>query len=339
MATEENLLQAKESLSRIQNFDVISLGREDDLGRQMSFVEAISHAKNIIDLYLRIPISILDDFNDEHLNMIKGQSQSDFNLFQQIIDFDVTASNSAASRLSLINSVKVRRDQLFSALWQYIAYGVAKNSDTSLFESQARASLQEVSDVTGKLLEQINQSKADADKALMAIRAVAAEQGVSQQSIYFKEESDEQERLASDWLKYTYWSAAIVIGFAIFSLFFHKMEWIKPVGIAEAVQLVTSKVLIFAVLGYMLIMAARNYITHKHNAVVNKHRQNALLTYRAIAQAAEAGGTEDIILAHAASCIFSPQETGFSSKSTDIQSGGTKAVLELMTKGSSKSQE
>lgn len=339
MATEESLLQAKESLSRIQSFDVISLGREDDLGRQMSFIEAIPHAKNVIDLYLRIPISILDDFTDDHLNVIKSQSQSDFNLFQRIIDFDVTASNSASTRISLINSVNVRRDQLFNALWQYIAYGVAKNSDTSLFESQARASLQEVSDITGKLLEQINQSKADADRALVAIRAVAAEQGVSQQSIYFKEESDEQERLASDWLKYTYWSAATVIVFAIFSLFFHKIEWMKPVGTAEALQLITSKVLIFAVLGYMLIMAAKNYVTHKHNAVVNKHRQNALLTYRAIAQAAEAGGTEDIILAHAASCIFSPQETGFSSKNTEIQSGGTKAVLELMTKGSSKSQE
>ena len=129
-------------MSRIQGFDVISLGREADLGWQMSFIEAIPYAKNVIDLYLRIPISILDDFTDEHLNTIKGQSQSDFNLFQQIIDFDVTASNSAASRVSLINSVKVRRDQLFNVLWQYIAYGVAKNSDTSLFESQARASLQ-----------------------------------------------------------------------------------------------------------------------------------------------------------------------------------------------------
>lgn len=53
----------------------------------------------------------------------------------------------------------------------------------------------------------------------------------------------------------------------------------------QALQLISSKFLIFAVLGYMLVMSARNYASHKHNAVVNRHRQNALLTYRTLASA------------------------------------------------------
>ena len=103
-------------------------------------------------------------------------------------------------------------------------------------------------------------------------------------------------------------------------------------------QLISSKFLIFAVLGYLLLMAARNYTTHKHNSVVNRHRQNALLTYRALVEASAGKGTEDIILAHAASCIFSPQETGFSHGKGD-SSSGSKSVLELMTKGASKPGE
>lgn len=85
-------------------------------------------------------------------------------------------------------------------------------------------------------------------------------------------------------------------------------------------------------------MAAKNYTTHKHNAVVNRHRQNALLTYRALVTAAEDTGTQDIVLAHAASCIFSPQETGFATSKGDSVSG-SKSVLELLTKGVSKSNE
>ena len=51
----------------------------------------------------------------------------------------------------------------------------------------------------------------------------------------------------------------------------------------------------------------------------NRHRQNALLTYRALVAAAGEHETEDIVLAHAAVCIFAPQETGYSgSKSEGI---------------------
>ena len=100
-------------------------------------------------------------------------------------------------------------------------------------------------------------------------------------------------------------------------------------------QLVSSKLLIFAVLGYLLLLAARNYSTHKHNAVVNRHRQNALLTYRKIVEASGSAGTEDIVLAHAASCIFSPQETGFSHGKGESLAG-SKSVLELMTKSAAK---
>lgn len=103
-------------------------------------------------------------------------------------------------------------------------------------------------------------------------------------------------------------------------------------------QLITSKVLIFTVLGYLLIMAARNYGIHKHNAVVNRHRQNALLTYRALVTASEDSGTQDIVLAHAASCIFSPQETGFAHGKSDGTTG-SRSVLELLTKGTPKTAD
>jgi hypothetical protein len=159
---------------------------------------------------------------------------------------------------------------------------------------------------------------------------------VSQQASYFKDEAEQQETLAEKWLTRTYWSAAGVGLFAIFSLFLHKWGWIKPGDTPEMLQLISSKVLIFAVLAYLLLLAARNYTMHKHNAVVNRHRQNALLTYRALVEAAGDDGTEDIVLAHAASCIFSPQETGFSNSRND--SSGSKSVLELMTKAA-KSNE
>lgn len=338
MATASVLESMSEALNRIQQFDVATLRREDDLGKQMSFSDAVLPAEALIDIYKRIPLTALEDFSDTQLNAIGAQANADFNVFKQILDFNAQAANAATIRTDILNTLKTRRDQLFDQLWQYVAYGVARITDTSLLETQARATIQSIKDQSAKLTEQLNSAKTDADIALAAIRSVASEQGVSQQAIYFKQEAADQEKLAESWLKYTYWLAVAVGVFAVFSLFLHKIEWIKPEDNAEMLQLVSSKLLIFAVLGYLLLMASRNYTTHKHNAVVNRHRQNALLTYRALVEASAGKGTEDIVLAHAASCIFSPQETGFTHGKGE-SSSGSKSVLEFMTKSATKSAE
>lgn len=335
MATPTLLESTRDALNRVQQFDAITLSREADLGKQMNFSEAVEPSQALIDIYRRIPLTALDDFSDGQLNVISQQAQADFNVFKQILEFDATAGNAANTRISIINTLKTRRDQLFDQLWQYVAYGVARITDTSLLETQARATIQSIKDQSEKLTAQLHTAKNDADGALAEIRAVAAEQGVSQQAIHFKQEAEEQERLAATWLKYTYWFAAAVGCFAILSLFLHKVEWIRPENPSEMFQLISSKVLIFAVLGYLLLMASRNYATHKHNVVVNRHRQNALLTYRSLVEASGGNGTEDIVLAHAASCIFSPQETGFSNGKGESLAG-SKSVLELLTKSASK---
>ena len=338
MSTEALLRTCEESLTRVQEFKPAALSREDDLGKQMSFAEAVKPAEAIIAIYRRITTSSLQDFADNQLNSIQSQANADFSVFKQIFDFDATTSDAARFRTSLIAQIQVRRDQLFEQVWQFVAYGVARATDTSVLETQARATIQAIEDRSAKLTEQLTQAKADADAALTAIRAVASEQGVSQQATYFKDEAENQETLAANWLTYTYRFAMAVGAFAVLSLILHKLPWLKPENGTEAFQLIISKLLIFAVLGFLLVLAAKNYATHKHNSVVNRHRQNALLTYRALVAAAAGQGTEDIVLAHAASCIFSPQETGYAQTKGD-GSSGSKSVLELFTKSTSKASE
>ena len=336
MATQSVINDTTLLLEKMQQFDVSSLGREGDLGRQMSFTEIVKSAEVIIVLYQRISLTSLKDFSDNQLNVIRGQAQTDLNNFQQILSFDATAANASVTRSQLISNIKARRDQLFEQVWQFIAYGVAQKTDAGALEAQARSTIQSIKEQSDKLTGQLNAAKVDADKALEAIRAVAAEQGVSQQASYFREEAEKHEPLAATWLTRTYWAAVGVGIFAVLSLFLYKWDVIKPADTSEMMQLISSKILIFAVLGYLLLLASRNYTTYKHNAVVNRHRQNALLTYRALVKAAGGDGTEDIVLAHAASCIFSPQETGFSPGKNEAS--GSKSVLELMTRAAKGSE-
>jgi hypothetical protein len=331
MATQSLLDSTRELLGLMQQFDVSKLRREADLGKQMSFSGVLESAQALVDIYKRIPLAALDDFSDTQLNSISQQADNDYTNFNGILAFDLAAPDAANNRTKLIETVKRRRDQLFDQLWQYVAYGVARTTDTSLLEAEARKVLQSIERSSKEFAAQMQAVKKDADDVLAGIRAVAAEHGVSQKAVYFKQEANEQEDLAAKWLNYTYWFA---IGFgilAIGSLFAHKIEWLRPDGRYEMVQFISGKLLIFSVLGYMLVMASRNYSTHKHNAVVNRHRQNALLTYNALVEASGSSGTGDIVLAHAASCIFSPQETGFSHGKGETFSGPNSS-LEILTK-------
>lgn len=337
MATEQIFQEAEEALRKIQTFEADTLGREGDLGKQLNFVEAIEPAKQLIALYRRIPLSALEDLTDSQLRTITGQANADLNVFNDILTFDATRSDAASHRSTTINTLRSRRDQLFEQVWQLVAYGVARITDTSLLEVQARATIQAIENKAEKLTESLINSKLEADNALSAIRQVASEQGVSQQAVHFKSEAEAQEALAGKWLGRTQWAAVAVGFFAVVTLFLHKWAWFKPADHGELIQLITSKVLIFGVLAYLLILSAKNYMTHKHNAVVNKHRQNALLTYRALVESASSTGVHDIVLANAASCIFAPQETGFSQGKGD-SSTSPKSVLELMTKGVAKSE-
>ena len=88
MPSPEIIRTTTETLEHIQQFDAKSLGREIDLGTKLSFVEAIPYAESIIELYKRIPLEILNDLPDGHLNAIKNQSQADLNSFNQILAFD-----------------------------------------------------------------------------------------------------------------------------------------------------------------------------------------------------------------------------------------------------------
>lgn len=336
MATQEQIDNCKASIERIQTFDTTTLARVEDLGKEMNFANAVSDADRVINLYRRIPLSILDDLPQASLNPIKTCADAEFNRFDQVLKFSAAQSNAAQARESLIAQIVGAYDATFAILWQYVAFGVARATDTTVLETQARAAIQGIRDQAATIQKELKGHNDNADTILANIKRVAAEAGVSQQAEHFKMEADRHDEAAGAWERKVFTRAKWVGGFAILSLFLHKVPWIAPENAVDSAQLISSKFLIFVVLGYLLVLSAKNFLSHKHNAVINRHRQNALLTYRALADATHERGAEDIVLANAASCIFAPQDTGYT-RSGD-SGGSSKSVLELLTKASAKGE-
>jgi len=335
MPAPDVIKSCSDSLSRIQNFDPESIARTEELGSTLSFKEAVPDAERLISFYQRIPLSITDDLSGKLIEQLKRQADSDFNILNQVMTFSPSQDNPSGGRTSLITQLRGAYENAFGALWQFLAYGVARTSDPKVLEREARATIQEIKDQSASVAGDLKKTRDEADSILTNIRTMAAEVGVTQQAQYFKDEADRHDAFAKTWENRVLWQAGIVVVFAVGSILLHKISWFAPSTGVESAQLITSKVLIFAVLSYLLLLGARNYLSHKHNAVVNRHRQNALLTYKTLADAAQAKGAQDIVLAHAASCVFAPQETGYSKGGAE-SGGGSKTVMELLTKATSR---
>lgn len=317
---------ARQSLERMQSFDPTSLPRIDELGTAINFADVVEPANRLIDLYRQLSAEVLDQLSTIAVNQIKNQADADFNILDSILKFE--AGNPKQERDSRSAAVANAYDPAFQILHPYISYSVRKSTDFGRLEREARALIQQVSDDTKKLQKDLDGKKQEAEKVLEAVRKVAEEQGVSQQAIYFKNEADAHDQQSKSWLKATVCLGVALALYAVATIFLHKWKLLAPVNVFETTQLAVSKVLIFATLSYALILCSRNYLAHRHNCVVNRHRQNALVTYQAIVKAAGDEGNRDVVLAKAADCIFSAQSTGYS-KSDGAEAGGSLSLVNV----------
>lgn len=317
------LEQAKKSLERMQTFNTSMLPRIEELGSAMSFQDAVGPSNRLLDLYKQLAIGALDQFPDDVLQRIKQQSDSDYSILNSVLEF--TGGRSKGERDQVVQQLRNAYQPTFQALHPYISYSTRTATDFSRLEREARADLQSAKDRTEELQSELQKQRVEMDVALKAVRKTAEEQGVSQQAIYFKSAADVFETEATYWLTKTVWLTIALAVYAVGTLFLHKWSLLTPSNIYETAQLAISKLLVFVTISFILILAAKNYLANRHNSVVNRHRQNALVTYRALVESAGDKTNRDVVLAKAAECIFSAQPTAFS-KFEGPESGGVSLV-------------
>jgi len=314
-------------LTRVQNFKAETLIQEKELGLKNNFREALPAAQNIITLAQAISVDTIDAIPEDRLRSFRDRFNACYQVFDNILKYSPEQGPSA--RTSLIQSVENEYSNLYNECLGVMALSIGRTTDFKRLESEGRAAIQSVSDASKVLLDSLKTRESEGDRILAEIQKVAAEQGVSQQAVYFRDEAANHNTQAEVWQKRLFQSAGLLALYAVATLFIHKISWFTPTNTYETVQLALSKVLIFGVLSFVVFLCARNYSAHKHNSVVNKHRQNGLMTFKALVDAAMTKESKDVILNHAASSIFAPQSTGYGGDATS-DGASSKSVVELV---------
>ena len=305
-ATEE----AKDVLKVIQDFDVNSLAREAELGTSFDFSTVVPHALKVQEFYRKLSYEAVDSLPDRQANVIRDRANQSYQQWDDIMKFN-PQSDSVDERESLIDVAKQDYDSLFSSLLPFVSYSSSVTVNIKQMESEFRGIVQQARGDSENHRSIMSQSKTEANELLENIRTVSAESGVSHHAIHFKEESDFHGKRAKNWKIATFVCIGVLAFY--FGMALIKYDWFAPNGsdIRHEIQLIVGKVLLFAVLSSGAFLSARNFMSHTHNAIVNKHRQNALVTFKALVAASEDEANRDVILTHASACIFSPQNTGY----------------------------
>ncbi len=304
----------KELLEEIQQFDVKSLARKEDLGKALNFEGAIEPAQKIVSLFKMISPNIFNVIPDQSSTTLRTHIETLNSRFNSILNLPPESQDFSNTRTELIKDLKNVYQQFFTNLIPFINYSFfwSEKKDDRIEETMVlfNSKFKEMESANKKSAEIITDMEKESKNLIEGIRKTAAEGGVTQESVHFKSESDSHDKLSGKWMKATILISVILILFLSLSI---KYKWFtsESQSLSVTIQLVSTKVLIFGVLSYALFLSSRNFLSHKHNAIVNRHRQNALMTFEALASASGTKEGKEVILSHAAACIFAPQDTGY----------------------------
>ena len=195
----------------------------------------------------------------------------------------------------------------------------ASGISLSGIREQSEAAFSVVSDFAERAsnrmrLKQVESAIAEGKAQLAGVEDTQTQRSVAQGGNFFGKEAEKCDAVASKW------GGMVLLAVAAF-IFCAIAVWRSsgPEDVADGFALVLTlgnRALLFIALGYGVFFCAKNYMAYRHNAVVNRHRENALETYLAVANAVKDQKHRDTMLAYAAQCIYVPQDSGFARRNS-----------------------
>lgn len=338
MATIEQQKQLVEQLkNKLQQFLTIpidQLTREPQLGQQLSFKSSEGLFIRIIELFKRVNTVELLDVPYNILNGFNGQLDHAISVFDQIKSFNPATNNPVDQRNSLIAQLENQYESYHSTAIPILTTGLLNSNDLSLERTKLNDALAELEKEKEKTKKESERYLAEIKDVLDKATQAAVEVGVAQHNMIFKEEAIEHKKLSDKWLR---WTIGVLVAITLVGI---GLLFVKPSeeGTHFLIHFTITKVVILTVMFYALAICTRNYKAHKHNSILNKHRQNALNTFETFSKAAGTDTqTKNAVLLEATHTIFSNQQTGYLNQ--DGESDSPNRIIEIIRNSTSKGQE
>jgi hypothetical protein len=319
--TEAELRTKLTELLRPSDEELYRTGKPFEFTALRSIIEPMRNAARLLQSAPldRLSYPQLADMTNAFEDLLSGVRQIlGFN------DLPTAEYNSATAAENRRDLVRKFERQFWESVSPPFAVAMAMSTDAlSVREAVAKA-IANVEESRGA----IAAYKVTAGEVVSALQQSAANTGVDKHAALFADEAVAQDTGSKVWLRRTAIAATVTLVFAVTNFV---LAWWKPSDATAGalVQLVAAKLVLLSVLLSATIWCGRMYRAARHNFTVNKHRQNALSSFRTfVAATGDDLQTRNALLLHVAQGIFMPQATGYSD--SDGESGSTAHLVELV---------
>jgi hypothetical protein len=278
----------KATLDALNAIEPESLVRADVLGQALSFEAGLPVFRRTLGLFKDLSACSLEGLPFEALGEVHNYANQVLALLQQIKNFSVQTNpqNPVATRDNLIQQLRDQWNTYYRAVTPHISYAIRKGTDFDTLEREARGALALQKQLTNEQRTEKDKILAEMQGALERVRQAAAEAGVAQHAIHFKDEAEFHRKQSVYWLLAAVVFASLTIVYALWSIA-PELSGLGGATIAHVVELIVPRLIVIIVLTFGLVWSARNFASSRHNFVVNRHRQNALSSFEAFVKGAE----------------------------------------------------
>ena len=249
----------------------------------------------LVDAYRNFPLDILERFPLEDVRRIRDHATRMRQLLEEFVlqedekgevDF-LKVDSDLAQKIRVQSGIATRVMQAYTARAELMAQHA---------EGQA-------------LLAEIRQSRT-------AARTAAEESGVFQRASVFADEAKKHRRAAFVWgagvLMIAFYFVVFVLAGS--DVLFDAARKALTEGDEQSnlFRALADRFFVVAIVSFGLFFCTKNYMAHRHNEIVNRHRQNAVQVYLALGEAVKDDPqSKAIVLTQAARTIFGPQDSGY----------------------------
>ena len=281
--------------------------------------------KKVFDDILTFPS--LFDLPTNYQNRVRNQ----LNNFIEFAERVRTSFQNTAERTTWIQSIRDIEESVWNELYPVYDYiRLIDPSQASHFEKYAKEAQDRVAILDEKLK--------TTDDLLAGAQKKATEAEVFKYGSYFKDEADQNNKVANRNRWYMFGAMFLTAGLAIlmFFLTLNSSTQSQINNLTDFLAYITNKsvLLDFAILslgGFLVAHFSRTYYAEKNLYTFNKQRQNALDSHRQILNSVQATNSENdkevsnAILLELTKAIFDSKESGYL-KNTSDGSGSTQIV-------------
>ncbi|MGD1044507.1 MAG: hypothetical protein ABR936_04145 [Bacteroidota bacterium] len=331
--TNELINSIKTTIDRLLNTDIEKFIRKEDLGKELSFEEIRPTIIEMLNIFRKLQNCTFETFPDQFLSEIAGRIKAINDLFNNMLSFSPTQN---AQPINERNGIFRQFQDRYRELFVFVVPALVNIKDNDqLFES-AKGKIQKALIDAEEQLKILQNAGKEAQQTLDALKQASGQVAISKYSTVFEREAEQHEKSAIKWLIATVVVALLTIAWGLSAQYIFRWIYgsLQSGDTPMLIQYAISKLIILSALYYALVWCARIYGAHRHNNVINRHRQNALNTFEAFVHATEGDPTtKNAVLLQATQSIFSGQHTGFVSKESESESPNK--IIEILRNVSS----